>query len=65
MRSDKEASSFVKSVEEFVGDQQYWIFATNHTRGHSGLSFPRPNLTERLAVLLEILHGEVVDFVPL
>ena len=34
MRSDKEASSFVKSVEKFVEDQQYWIsFATNHARG--------------------------------
>src|SRR5580658_9682119 len=37
---------------------------TTHA-GRPGLSFPRPKLTERFAILLKILHGEVVDFVLL
>ena len=35
------------------------------TRADSALSFPRPNLTERLAILLKVRHGEVVDLVLL
>jgi hypothetical protein len=36
-----------------------------HTQVDSVLSFPRPNLTERLAILLEVGHGEIVDLVLL
>ena len=35
------------------------------TRADSAQSFPRPNLTKRLAILLKVRHGEVVDLVLL
>jgi hypothetical protein len=60
-------SDYPPMISQRIADQQYWIFLRHEprTRADSGLSFPRPKLTERLAILLKILHGEVVDFVLL
>ena len=51
--------------QQRITDQQYLIFLRHEPRGPTHAELLRPNLTERLAILLKILHGEVVDFVLL